>query len=158
MNTVVLWTFSEIALCSTLKHLLILTAMPNRPVHFEIHAGNPERAVTFYTDVFGWEIKKWEGGQMEYWMVMTGAKDEPNGINGGLLRRKGDAPAEGQAVNAYVTTMIVENYDATAAKIIAAGGTEAMPKMALAGMAWQGYYKDTEGNIFGIHQPDPNAK
>jgi hypothetical protein len=25
-------------------------------------------------------------------------------------------------------------------------------------MAWQGYYKDTEGNIFGIHQPDPNAK
>jgi len=25
-------------------------------------------------------------------------------------------------------------------------------------MAWQAYYKDTEGNIFGIHQTDKNAK
>jgi hypothetical protein len=30
--------------------------------------------------------------------------------------------------------------------------------MALAGMAWQAYYIDTEQNIFGIHQVDPNAK
>ena len=28
---------------------------------------------------------------------------------------------------------------------------------ALTGMAWQGYYLDTEGNTFGIHQPDPAA-
>lgn len=34
----------------------------------------------------------------------------------------------------------------------------ALPKMALTGMAWQGYYLDTEGNVFGIHQPDPEAK
>jgi hypothetical protein len=33
-----------------------------------------------------------------------------------------------------------------------------LPKHAIAGMAWQGYYKDTEGNLFGIHQPDPSAK
>jgi hypothetical protein len=24
-------------------------------------------------------------------------------------------------------------------------------------MAWQGYFVDTEGNTFGIHQPDENA-
>ena len=29
--------------------------------------------------------------------------------------------------------------------------------MALVGMAWQGYSLDTEGNTFGIHQPDPEA-
>jgi uncharacterized protein len=29
--------------------------------------------------------------------------------------------------------------------------------MALPGMAWQGYYLDTEGNTFGIHLPDPDA-
>jgi len=29
---------------------------------------------------------------------------------------------------------------------------------ALTGMAWQGYYFDTDGNMFGIHQPDVNAK
>ena len=43
-------------------------------------------------------------------------------------------------------------------KLLANGGKVAMPKHALPGMAWQGYYIDTEGNIFGIHQPDKNAK
>jgi predicted enzyme related to lactoylglutathione lyase len=23
---------------------------------------------------------------------------------------------------------------------------------------WQGYFLDTEGNTFGVHQPDANAK
>ena len=36
--------------------------MPNRVAHFEIQATNPEQAAEFYTKVFGWEIKKWEGG------------------------------------------------------------------------------------------------
>lgn len=43
-------------------------------------------------------------------------------------------------------------------KIEDAGGTVALPKHALTGIAWQAYYKDTEGNIFGIHQPDKNAQ
>ena len=51
----------------------------------------------------------------------------------------------------------VEDYDATEAAILANGGTLALPKYALPGMAWQGYYVDTEGNTIGIHQPDENA-
>jgi len=130
--------------------------MANRVVHFEIQCENPERAVEFYANVFGWEIKKW--GQMEYWVVMTGAKDEPGGINGGILRRKGPPPAEGQAVNAYVCTIDVPSYDDYAAKIEANGGRNVVPKMAFAGFAWQGYYKDPDGNLFGLHQIDKNAK
>lgn len=132
--------------------------MPNRLAHFEIHASDPETLAVFYTDVFGWEIKKWEGGQMEYWMIMTGEKDEPGVINGGLMRRHGPAAESGAAVNGYVCTMVVDNYDEYAKKIEAAGGTVAMPKMAITGMAWQGYFKDTDGNIFGLHQADTNAK
>jgi catechol 2,3-dioxygenase-like lactoylglutathione lyase family enzyme len=39
----------------------------NRIVHFEIHAGDPERAVRFYRDVFGWEIEEWSppGAEMK---------------------------------------------------------------------------------------------
>lgn len=133
--------------------------MNNRPTHFEIHADDPERAAKFYTDVFGWAITKWDSPAMEYWLVMTAPKEskEP-GINGGLLRRHGAGPVGGEPVNAYVVTIQVEDYDAVHAKIMSAGGTVALPKMALAGMAWQGYYKDTEGNIFGLHQTDANAK
>lgn len=131
----------------------------NRIVHFEIQADEPERAAQFYRDVFGWEITKWEGGQMEYWMVMTAPKDslEP-GISGGLLRRPTQTPSPECGTNAFTCTAVVENYDEIEKKILAHGGKIAMPKMALLGMAWQGYYLDTEGNVFGIHQPDPNAK
>jgi uncharacterized protein len=130
----------------------------NRLVHFEIQADDPERAAQFYRDVFGWTIEKWDG-PMEYWNVMTAEKDstEP-GINGGLLKRPAKTPPNECGTNAYVCTMNVENFDDIAKKIEAAGGKVAMPKFALPGMAWQGYFIDTEGNTFGIHQPDPNAK
>jgi predicted enzyme related to lactoylglutathione lyase len=129
--------------------------MKNAITHFEIMVDDPERAVAFYTAVFGWEIKKWEMSDLgqDYWMVMAkpqGSKED--GINGGLLKRKGPAPEQGTSANAFVCTVVVEDYDATAAKIEQMGGVCQMPKFDLAGMAWQGYYKDTEGNIFGIHQ------
>lgn len=33
-----------------------------------------------------------------------------------------------------------------------------MLRFALGGMVWQGYFVDTEGNTFGLHQTDLNAK
>jgi predicted enzyme related to lactoylglutathione lyase len=127
-----------------------------RVIHFEIHAQDPERAVKFYTAVFGWEMKKWDG-PMEYWLVMTGDPQAP-GINGGLLRRHGPPPNDGQAVNAYVCTIEVPSADATAAAVTANGGTIVVPKMAIPGLGWLFYFKDTEGNIFGAMHHDPNAK
>src|SRR5262249_60785108 len=61
-----------------------------RVMHFEIHADNPERAVGFYTKVFGWSFKNW-GGPMEYWLVTTGPDGQP-GINGGARRPPGPPP------------------------------------------------------------------
>jgi hypothetical protein len=126
----------------------------NRPTHFEIHAENPERAATFYTAVFGWKIHKWDG-PMPYWLIDTG---EGPGINGGMVPRRGDAPADGQPVNAYAITMKVASCDDSVAKILACGGTLALPKMAIPAMGWLAYAKDTEGNIFGVMQDDPAAK
>lgn len=134
--------------------------MPNRPIHFEIQADDVERAKKFYADIFGWgfeDYSKFTGST--YYGIMTASKDSKEiGINGGLLKRPCPAPAPEQGTNAFVCTVGVENYDEIEKKILAAGGVVAMPKFALAGMAWQGYYIDTEGNTFGIHQPDPNAK
>jgi predicted enzyme related to lactoylglutathione lyase len=115
------------------------------------------RAIKFYQDVFGWKFEKW--GEQDYWMLMTAEKDstEP-GINGGLLPRPAKTPSKESGTNAYVCTVQVEDFDAIAKKIETAGGTIAMPKYALTGMAWQGYFLDTEGNTFGIHQADKNAR
>jgi predicted enzyme related to lactoylglutathione lyase len=43
----------------------------NRPVHFEIPAEKPERAIQFYEKVFGWKFERWNG-PMEYWNISTG--------------------------------------------------------------------------------------
>ena len=131
----------------------------NRVVHFEIQAEDPERAAKFYREIFGWSIEKWPGLDWEYWVVMTAEKDskEP-GIHGGLLKRPAKTPPQECGTNAYVCTVQVEDFDETAKNIIKACGKIAMPKFAIPKMAWQGYFLDTEGNTFGIHQPDENAK
>jgi len=125
-----------------------------RVVHFEIHAENPERAIQFYQKSFGWEFQKWEG-PMDYWLVMTGPKDQP-GIDGGLVPRQGEI--DGQAVIAYVCTIDVPDVDATVSTVENNGGTIAVPKMAVPTVGWLVYFKDTEGNIFGAMQTDPEAK
>ena len=125
-----------------------------RVVHFEIHAADPDRAVNFYTTLFGWSFQKWEG-PMDYWLVTTGPNEQP-GINGGLVRRQGEI--DGQAVIAYVCTVDVEDLDASVQTAVDNGGQIALPKMPIPGMGWLAYCKDTEGNIFGMMQGDPNAK
>jgi len=129
----------------------------SRVVHFEIQADDLERAKEFYSAAFGWSFEDY--GQFvgsPYWGIITGPDDSP-GINGGLLPRPMSAPVMGHGANAYVCTIEVDDYDEVERHILAAGGRVALPKMALTGMAWQGYYIDTEGNTFGIHQPDPDA-
>ena len=129
----------------------------SRVVHFEIQADDVERAKAFYSAVFDWEFEDYgEFTGSTYWGIMTGPDDEP-GINGGLLPRPADTPPDYAGTNAFVCTIGVADFDATATRILAAGGRVALPKMALVGMAWQGYFLDTEGNTFGVHQPDPTA-
>jgi uncharacterized protein len=127
-----------------------------RVIHFEIHADDPERAAGFYRELFGWQITKWDG-PMEYWMVVTGSAPEP-GINGGLMRRRGPGPADMAAVNAYVCTADVPDLDASLATVARLNCPVVVPRMAIPGVGWLAYAKDTEGNIFGLMQNDPTAK
>ena len=126
-------------------------------VHFEIHAEDVQRAVDFYVAAFGWKTEDWsEFTGSPYIGVHTRAEGEP-GINGAIMQREGANPQPGSPVLGAVLTVEVEDFDAVADRIEAAGGTVAMPKYPLTGMAWQGYYLDTERNVFGIPQPDENA-
>ncbi len=119
--------------------------------HFEIYTANPEAVQPFYRDVFGWEFKKFEGGPIEYWLVTTGNDEEP-GINGGLTH-----PREGQSPGT-LNTVAVESLDATIRKIEERGGKICVPKMAIPSVGWLAYAEDPDGNVFGIIQPDTNAK
>jgi predicted enzyme related to lactoylglutathione lyase len=119
-----------------------------RVVHFEISADEPERAAKFYTTVFGWIVTHWAGPQ-DYWLVKTGEAPEP-GIDGGIFKRKGPV--------GHVNSIDVPSVDEYAAKVEAAGGKVVVPKVAIPGVGWLAYCQDTEASVFGLYQPDRNAK
>jgi predicted enzyme related to lactoylglutathione lyase len=119
-----------------------------RPVHFEIPSDNPERAIAFYSEIFGWTFQKWEG-PMQYWLINTGPTTEP-GINGGLLLRQ-------HPEQPCVNTITVANLDATQAAIEKHGGSCVVPKMPVPTVGWLAYFKDLDGHIFGCMQPDSSV-
>ena len=83
----------------------------SRVAHFEIQADDPERAKAFYAAVFDWTFEDY--GQMTgstYWGITTGPEDAA-GINGGLLQRPAPAPAPEQGANAFVCTVVVDDFD-----------------------------------------------
>jgi predicted enzyme related to lactoylglutathione lyase len=106
------------------------TIVMPRVIHFEIHAGNPGRAVKFYRDLFGWEFTKWEG-PMPYWLIKTGPDGQP-GINGGMLPRRDSGV--GPDVIAYVCTVDVPALDDFLKKAEAGGATVVVPKMPIPGV------------------------
>jgi predicted enzyme related to lactoylglutathione lyase len=124
----------------------------NAPAYFEIQADDCSRAKRFYGEAFGWKFHKVEGLPVEYWRIET------EGPRGGLLKRPVKPPPPQHGTNAYVCSMEVADFDSCAAKIGKQGGIVAMAKFAVPGVCWQGYFIDTEGNTFGIFQPDAGAK
>jgi predicted enzyme related to lactoylglutathione lyase len=119
-----------------------------RVVHFEIPADDPQRASTFYKQVFDWDINKWDGPE-DYWLLKTGEQGTL-GIDGGLMKRQHpDQPV--------VNTIDVDSVDEFVKKVTDNGGEVAMPKMPVPGIGWLAYCKDTEGNIFGIMQWDKSV-
>lgn len=140
----------------------------NRVVHFEIMADDLDRAQKFYESVFGWKFQNTGPGFGDYRIVMTGPgpdtlaksgiKLENWGINGGLMKRNAPLPEDGNSPNSYTCIVGVDNIDAYIKKVDAAGGKPQTDKMHVPTIGFLRYYKDTEGNIFGMLQSEMPAK
>ena len=126
-----------------------------RVIHFQIHSDNTEASIAFYEGLFGWEFRLWDG-PLEYWNIITGEASE-EGIDGGMIRRQGPAPTDGQPVNAYACTVDVADIDSTLEKAVALGAKLAVPKMEVQGVGWLAYLTTPEGNILGVMECFPEA-
>jgi predicted enzyme related to lactoylglutathione lyase len=120
-------------------------------IYFEIQADDPQRAIAFYAQIFAWKFSEIKGLPIPYWAIETG------GSRGGLLQRPAMVPPPQSGTNAFVCSLEVEDFDATAKAIVGLGGIVALPKFAVPKTCWQGYFVDTEGNTFGIFEVDANA-
>ena len=120
-----------------------------RVIHFELVADNADEMSQFYESIFGWKVQKWEG-PIDYWFLMTGDSNE-QGIDGAFaMRQSEDDP--------IINTIDVDDAEKVAKKIEENGGEIVRPLSAVPGVGWLIYFKDTEGNLWGAMQDDPNAK
>ncbi len=113
-----------------------------RVVWFEISANDLGRAATFYEDVFGWKIDKWDS-PFDYWLV-TNEKDNGQYINGAITTKEENEMVK---CNKFIN---VDSYDEFANKIEMEGGKMLTEKMNIPGIGDMGSFQDTEGNVLAI--------
>jgi uncharacterized protein len=119
----------------------------SRPSHFEIPVDDPDRAETFYREVFGWSFQRFEGAPSYYGMANTGSENP--GINGALFQRGDDSVT--------TLTMSVDSIEAGLAKVKEQGGKVLQDKTPIPGMGYFATCADTEGNKIGLFTNDSSA-
>jgi uncharacterized protein len=127
-----------------------------RPIHFEIHAGDRSACRRSIARCLAGSSRPGPGPRT------TGSsrleRRRSPGSTAASCGVAGPAPTVGQAVNAFVCTIDVPDIDVTLAAVPAAGGTVALPKMAVPGVGWLAYVKDPDGNLCGIMEADSTAQ
>jgi uncharacterized protein len=120
-------------------------------VHFEIPADNTARASEFYKKAFGWMINPMP--EFDYVMIGTTESDE-NGVPKNAGRINGGMAKRGGPVEHIVVTIGVDDIDKTLASVEKLGGKTVQAKMPIGEMGFTAYFKDTEGNVVGLFQPN----
>lgn len=117
--------------------------------YLDFSADDPDRAVNFYSKVFGWQINKWDGPK-EYWEIKTGEPNEP-GIDGGLSKR--------ERIGDWTTPFInVPSIDQYIDKIESNGGKIIQSKTPIPSIGYTLLVKDTESNTIGLFEENKQAK
>ena len=118
--------------------------MAGKIVHFEVPAGDADRASGFYSGLFGYEIGGSGMEGIDYRMFQS-AEDQ-----GGAIMPSESA---GSGLIVYLDT---DDIDASVAKVRELGGS-AEDKQPVPTHGWFASCKDTVGNNFSLWQADPNA-
>jgi len=112
--------------------------------HVEIPSDDPERAQSFYSRLFGWEMRH-SPAMPDYAMFRSGP-----GESGGAIGRRGQTAPD--RVRIYVE---VESLEAVVAKTLELGGSVAVEITDIPGQGRYAAVIDTEGNEIGLWEALP---
>lgn len=113
--------------------------MSNPLCHFAIHADDCQRAMSFYTGVFGWRFEPW--GPPGFWRIKTGQR----GVEGALHTRF--EPLTGTGIRGFECSISVRDVAAIGAAVTKHGGRVLMPGSVIQGVGTVMKFQDTEGNV-----------
>lgn len=120
--------------------------MNNNPVGwFEIYVQDMQRAKAFYENVFGRELARLDGTELEMWAFPMQA--EGYGAPGALIRMPG-FPSGANSVLVYFTCV---DCAVEAANAASSGGRIEKEKFSIGQYGYISLVVDTEGNMIGLH-------
>jgi predicted enzyme related to lactoylglutathione lyase len=126
-----------------------MSTMTNDLAHFAINADDVPASQAFYEQVFGWTFSAW--GPPGFLQIDSG----PEGVQGALQQRRELVP--GRPTLSPECTFAVDDVEATAAAVRAAGGTILMDRSTIPGVGHLIFFADPGGNAIGAMQYDPAA-
>jgi predicted enzyme related to lactoylglutathione lyase len=122
-----------------------MTKTTTNPVNwFEIATSDPDSAMRFYGELFGWTFSDFQEGDSDYRIIDTGTD---NGIRGGLSDTKGSQP------NHALFYVEVPDVAKTCAQAEVLGGKVLMPATEAAGGLVFAYLLDVSGNHIAVYTP-----
>lgn len=125
----------------------------NPVVHFEMPYEDPQRAISFYSAVFGWQMNKMGSDLGDYIIAVTTETDEkrmiktPGNINGGLFPKKAGGPQVPSVV------ISVEDIRDSIKQVNSNGGKVLAEPSEIPGVGLYVSFTDTEGNVVSMLQP-----
>jgi predicted enzyme related to lactoylglutathione lyase len=111
---------------------------PGKISYVQIPAADVERSADFYETVFGWNIRRRDGGRIAF-------DDTSGDVSGTWLADR--PPSSEPGLLLYVN---VENVEQTSEKIIEAGGEIATPLTSQGEGEAFATFRDPAGNVLGI--------
>lgn len=118
----------------------------NPVVYFEIPVSDMNRAINFYSSVFGFDFTKdnIHGNEMAFFPLNPSLQ----GITGGLAKGEIYKPTK-EGVLIYFFT---QDIDQTLAKVLELGGSVLFPKTRAGEYGFVAEFQDSEGNRIGLSQ------
>ncbi len=114
------------------------------PIWYELQTDDPDAATAFYDAVIGWKVDPRPAGEVDYRMIAAA-----DGAVGGVMRLT-DAMKAGGARGGWMVYVGVDDADASAEAIRAAGGSVVMGPWDLPGIGRMAVVADPQGNPFYI--------
>src|SRR2546426_1615245 len=126
---------------------LIPTPPPKKNLlyHSRLPATDPSKVARFYEQLFGWKFNKWEGANMDYWLISHKDAQSADDTLGGLYKR--NMPQEG-----FLNYFNVKSIDDSIKSATNLGASVIMAKQEIPNIGYSAVLKDPDGNTFALFQ------
>ena len=118
--------------------------MANPFVHVELNTPNPERAKSFYSELFQWQLEDVPNPAVPtgtYTMIKVG-----EGTGGGIMKQIPDGPS------GWLAYVEVDDIRAATKKAKSLGGEIMKDVTEVMGMGWLSFIRDPTGAVLGLWQ------